>query len=1191
MHLRRIEAYGFKSFADKIELDFNNGVTCIVGPNGCGKSNVSDAIRWVLGEQSAKVLRCKNMQEIIFNGTANRKALGYCEVSLFFDNTDKTYNIDCEELTITRKLYRSGDSEYYINKEKARLKDILDLFRDTGIGKDGYSVVGQGKIDAFLSAKPEDRRQIFEEAAGISKYKAKRLEATRKLEKTANNIEIIKGSLASYEQRIAPLEKQAKITLKARTLRERLKILEVNHYIYLTEHNSELKASLQSKLNDVEIKLKELSTSKQKCDWKYNAVGEELENLDSLYASLTSKRLELSVEYTKKEGKNRELSVELEALKKNIDRLDTEIKEKTFAIATHEKSKESSNNEHQQTIKEFCEAQNAEQELANLCEELSKAVERQKQEKEITNEMLYNSMGVWSNKNADLSRIEAEIRGLKAAKEESEDNIDKLKRELKEEDKKLAEKELSLSAYIADREEKYSLKKDINEAYEKKLSVLQESEDSKNELRDSITRLNSRMENLENNKNLYSNYDYAIRFLMNQKDERVKSKILGVLGSVISTSPQFATAIEVALGGSVGNIITKDQQDTSYLIDFLNINKGGRATFAPLSAMRPKPLEDRFLEALDEEGCYGVAADLVKYDRQFRPVIETFLGRVIVVSDKPTAVRMVEKYRNAFRIVTLDGAHYANNGTVTGGKREESDTRLLSMESDIAEGKKQLEKLKKSLAIISDDIVDLQKELKELENNSRALTDIIIGLDKRIGAEEQGKLFIVASKARIEGEIAKINQNLQKINDELTANNALYKITQSEVNSKSNEKLDSSEVLSELGRKLTEKEGQLAKATEKRTQALLRVKSLENKLSEIEKNIKFTAVSIDRLTKEINENDAVLCTERSRSEVIVKEIERIALESASSAELDEIKQKLEDMDGKKLTLKLNRDELFREIQATTDALQKVVDSKARYEANLENLDKEIVAVSEKMSEDYNLSTEEIMALREDGYEDNKGVAESKVLKKDIASLGDINEMAVEDLEEISAEYNKLKVHFDDVSAAKLELELTIADLTKKMEIIFAESFEKIKVNFSQVFTELFDGGRGYLDLDMEKGMSILDAGIKIEAEPPGKKLQNIDLLSGGERAMTAIAIIYAIIKLHPMPFCVLDEVDAPLDDSNADIFAKYLRKFSKNTQFIIVSHRKPTMELADQLYGITMQEKGVSKNLTVKLSEALKIAE
>lgn len=324
--------------------------------------------------------------------------------------------------------------------------------------------------------------------------------------------------------------------------------------------------------------------------------------------------------------------------------------------------------------------------------------------------------------------------------------------------------------------------------------------------------------------------------------------------------------------------------------------------------------------------------------------------------------------------------------------------------------------------------------------------------------------------------------------------------------------------------------------------------------------------------------------------MLKKEIERIALESADSAELDEINKELGAMDGKKLSLKLSRDELFREIQSTSDALQKVVDAKARFEANLENLDKEIVAVSEKMQEDYNLSEQDIYAMRLSDYEDNKGVADSKVLKKDIISLGDINEMAVEDLEEISAEYNKLKMHFDDINAAKLELEITIADLTKKMEINFAESFEKIKINFAQVFSELFDGGKGVLDLDMQKDMSVLDAGIIIEAQPPGKKLQNIDLLSGGERAMTAIAIIYAIIKLHPMPFCVLDEVDAPLDDSNADIFAKYLRKFSKSTQFILVSHRKPTMELADQLYGITMQEKGISKNLKVKLNEALKIA-
>lgn len=1190
MHLKKIIAYGFKSFADKLELDFNNGVTCIVGPNGCGKSNVSDAIRWVLGEQSPKILRCKNMQEIIFNGTTNRKALGYCEVTLVFDNEERAYAVDSEELIITRKLYRSGDSEYYINTNKVRLKDVLDIFRDTGIGKDGYSVVGQGKIDSFLSAKPEDRRQIFEEAAGISKYKAKRTEASRKLDKTASNIEIIKGSLASYEQRIAPLQKQAVVTLKARTLRERLKTLEVNHYIYLTEHNAELKNALKEKLSNADSKLNELSQIKSSNDIKYNAIGEEIANLDMLYSELTTKRLDLSVAFARKEGKTRELSIELENLQKNINRLESEVKEKTFAIETHQKSKDSSNLEQQQTIRDYCDAQGKEEELGALCQDLSQAVERQKQEKEITNEMLYNSMGVWGNKNAELSRIEAELRGLRATKTENEDNLDKLKKELKEQEISLKERDNSLESYNKDRKEKYNLKKDINEAYSQKLKEFQQTEDSRNELRDTITRLSSKIENLENNKNMYSNYDYAIRFLMNQKDEKIKSKILGVLGSVISTSPQFATAIEVALGGNVGNIITRDQQDTSYLIDFLNINRGGRATFAPISSMRPRPLEDQFLDALGEDGCYGIAADLIKYDRQFRPIIETFLGRVVVVEDKQTAIKMATKYRNAFRIVTLDGAHYANNGTVSGGKKETSDVRLLSMETDITEGKKQLEKHKKSLAIISEELSDLEKELKELENNSKVLTDIIITLDKKISSDEQSKQYIVASIAKLDGEMLKITNNLQKINEGITLNSTLFKVTELEVNSKSNEKLDTNVVLSELANKLNEKEKLLHDATEKRTQALIKVKNLESKLSEIEKNIKFTSVSIDRLTKEITENDSILCTEKSRCEIVTKEIERVALESADSAELEIINKELGEMDGKKLKLKLSRDELYREIQNNSDALQKVVDSKARFEANLENLDKEIIAVTEKMQEDYNLSEQDIYAMKVDDYDDSRGVADSKVLKKDLASLGDINEMAVEDLEEISAEYNKLKVHFDDINAAKLELEITIADLTKKMEINFSESFEKIKVNFAQVFSELFDGGKGVLDLDMQKDMSVLDAGIIIEAQPPGKKLQNIDLLSGGERAMTAIAIIYAIIKLHPMPFCVLDEVDAPLDDTNADIFAKYLRKFSKSTQFILVSHRKPTMELADQLYGITMQEKGISKNLNVKLSEALKIA-
>ncbi len=1189
MRLKRLEAYGFKSFADKLVLDFNEGVTCIVGPNGCGKSNISDAIRWVLGEQSPKKLRGKNMQEVIFSGTESRKALGYCEVTLIFDNEDRTYDVDADEVIIKRKLFRSGDSEYYINNKQVRLLDVTDLFRDTGIGKDGYSVVGQGKIDSLLSAKPEERRQVFEEAAGISKYKAKRQISQNKLLKTNDNLLRIKDKLEVYETRMAPLIKQSEEALKARELKSRLKNCEVNHYIYLTEHHAEEKKTVANRLASLDRSLADSEKERDILADEYAELQEKVRTTDEEYRRLTDEKLEISIRLSQKTGQNNLKLQQLETVREGINRLKGELKEKNSAINDHTAALDAYKKEQQEVIAKIVSTKKDEEAAEERLKKADEEVDRQREQIDVTNSMLLSSADAWGQINGGLSQLKTEIVLLEKSREENKNLLEEKTAELKEATKLLTDLEEEIAYKTADREEKKGFRKDIDGQYAKKLADCDEAQDQYNEIRGTVAKLTSKIEYLEAGKNSYSSYDAAVRFLMNA-EPAVKSKVLGVVGSVISTPSQFATAIEVALGGNINNMITADQRDTSYLIDYLNANRGGRGTFLPLEAMRPRPLEDAYMDALDEEGCYGLAADLVKYERRFRPAIETLLGRVVVVDTKDTAVRMVRTYRNAFRIVTLDGAHYAVNGAVSGGRKEGADTRLLRVEADLNDTKKSLDNQNRMLSALSEELTELRAKLKEMETASRVLDGIIAKLDKDIGVCEQKKASAESEVARLRKESDLLKETIASAGREIETKKAMFAAENAKIDSTSSERVDANELLEKLAIRLKEKEREREKISSERTEIILLAKQLESKLSEIEKSIVISTRTVERLTRETADADVQIRMAESEEKAVTAELEKLAAELSGNDELVAVQEKIDLMDKEKVTFAERTETLRRKEQKNSEILASLSAAKAKAEASLERIDSEIRAAGERVMEEYGLDYRGACELKDYDYDDEKGMQEAKVLRRELAKLGDINEKAVEDLATMNAEYADLKLHYDDITEAKASLEDTIKDLTAKMEKNFAESFEKIKVNFAEVFKELFGGGKGMLDLEMERNTSILEAGIIIAAEPPGKRLQNIDLLSGGERAMTAIALIFAIIKLHPMPFCVLDEVDAPLDDNNAATYAKYLRKFSKGTQFIIVSHRKPTMQLADALYGITMQEKGVSKFFSTQFKDAQKFA-
>ncbi len=1195
MHLKRLEAYGFKSFADKLQLDFTTGVTCIVGPNGCGKSNVCDAIKWVLGEQNAKNIRSgghgKTMQEVIFKGTNNRKPMGYCEVSLVFDNVDRAYDVDFDELIITRKLYRSGDSEYYINNKKAKLKEIVNLFRDTGIGKDGYSVVGQGQIDAILSAKPEDRRQIFEEAAGISKYKADRKEATGRLERALINVRTLEEQMKVLEDVIKPLRVQAQVAAKARNLDERIRVLDINHFLYVCDHSEEQRKKLREKLERETEELKAVSTRQEEVTAEYKAAQEQLAGIDETYKVLNAKKVQLSVEEAthKKEG---------EHFAESLEKADGDIKKYTEEVQSKEKQLELNRTLEQEYIKEteeksqeLLQAKSNEKNAIEKYNALNDEVAVKQNEINLTNQALLSTVDKTGEINADIAKLTAQKMALEENIDRRNQEIEDHKAEIKKNAKEITELDELYESKKAEVEKKRQEHKNLQESYAVIDDNLTEAENKYRECYGTIANLKGRLNLLEASRSNYSNYDHAVKFLMTSSDSDVKRSICGVLGNIIKViAPKFSTAIDIALGNNINNIVTETSSDASFLINKLKTAGAGKCTFLPLDMMRPRPLEAIYDAALNEDGCYGVATDLIRFDEKYRPAIEVMLGRVVVCEDLDSAVYIAKKYRNAFRIVTLDGENVAVSGAMTGGSKGAGETHILSLENDIAEVNKALKNKSKEYELLSGSIEETRSKKQEVTTAISVIGNIITKLRGDMETTEKQKIYLSQAKARHEFEVDRLISlnNADKL--ELAKKNTQIAIQSKETDSEKQKRYGSTDALTVLADELAKLKKELSDADEKRTEMLNNTKSVEMELSSLKSSLIVTQKSIDRLGAEILEAKSILETRTTERDNLLAEIQRIADLAGESEELKQVIQQINDLDSKKFELNQVMEKKYRESSELAEKSTLVSDRKARTETQLENIDIEIDSLQKSIQENYQLSVEEASEYRLEEYNDVSGMAENKILKKERIALGPVNETAEESLALHEKDYDEKKVHYDDIVKAKEMLEETINDLTEKMESIFVESFDKIKTNFSEIFNLLFDGGKGRLELDIMPGQSVLDAGIIIEAEPPGKRLQNITLLSGGERALTAIAIIFAIIKLHPMPFCVLDEVDAPLDDSNAAIYARFLQKYSKNTQFIIISHRKPTMELADELYGITMQEQGVSKHLSIKLSDALKMA-
>jgi len=1193
MKFKKLEIYGFKSFADKLEVKFENGITGIVGPNGCGKSNVADSIRWVMGEQSAKSMRGSSMQDVIFNGTETRKPQSFSEVSLVFDNTSKIFPVDFDEVTLTRKLYRSGESEYLINRNPCRLKDITDILHDSGLGKESYAVIGQGKIDSLLSAKPEERRMVFEEAAGISKFKGRKLEAERKLDRTRDNLTRLNDIITELESRLGPLTRQSENAKKFLELRERLKILELNIYVYQYDYAAVNKAAINQKLDAIneELELKNRELEKALSDYNNSAL--KIQELDETIEALRDELLNLTVGLEKKSGEAKLINEKIANLKENRDKLDIAIKQDQILTESLERALEENKKElsYQKTCISELEKQ-SEKVNDEYLEIAGRLIAGEKFAEEQEGE-IYSALDRLGDVKSNLSSLKTEKQVMLDKKDEMiqrKAELEKVIASLKgehDEAKALFEK---LESEIDSLKENHQSLIDKNNGLDlKNGEYLNELEDKKAEFLQKQSRARILAEMQEDNEG----YIISVKRLLEQSktNSTLGGMIVGVVAKLMKVPEKLETAIEMALGASVQNIVTKNEEDAKYIVNFLKQNRYGRATFLPISSVKERNVPVSVMSKLSARGVLGIASELISYDKKLEPIFKHLLGGTVIVDNLDNAVELARATAYSVKLVTLDGDIINPQGSISGGSRKESSSNLIGREREIADLNKELLTEKEEIRVL---LEKRQKLLEQIAKNS----ELISSLSEKLHQKEVESAKATENMYRLEDMVTSsekdkrsVEFSIETILDRLEAIENALKQTSEEAKQVSDKKDEASEnkrregsrfdVLrkqrEELYDHLTELKVKLAAASSK-------VLSLEGEVERQESRLADSALR----TRENKLEYQRTLTSLTEYQEMMDEMSKESAYKENMAALQEVRDKLANLDTYKSKLQSDMNDADQKKMALSGEIQRASEKKTKEEMNLAKVDTDIEAMQERVWDEYNMTYANAAEERLENFDLHEGLTESAKIKKQISSLGYVNVAAIEELQEVSARYEDLASQRDDLKQAEADLLKIIKELTTEMESRFKTQFDQININFQKTFKELFGGGKAELRLDSSEELGLLECGIDIIAEPPGKKLQSITLLSGGEKALTAVAILFAILKLRPMPFCVLDEIEAALDDANVERFAKYLKNFSSDTQFIVITHRKPTMELADCLYGVTMEEKGVSKMVSVKLSDAVK---
>ncbi len=1185
MFLKRLEVFGFKSFAERLDISFSNGITAIVGPNGSGKSNVSDAVRWVLGEQSAKQLRGANMADVIFKGTESRKPLSYCEVSLIFDNEDKGLDIEYSEVVITRRLYRSGESEYYINRNGCRLKDIITLFQDTGIGKEGYSIVGQGKIENILSAKQDVRRAVFEEAAGIVKYKTRKEEAERKLQHTSDNLMRINDIIDTLEERIEPLGQQAETAKEYLQLREQLRSIEVNFYLIQNELAVERRKQYNLQLEGIDQEKEEKSQHVEKLIKENEVLDAQLNEKELELSTIRQKLLELTAGNENLSGQISVLDERIQNILSGIERVNNELDSNEKRIKSMQDAINGDTGVEEEKRKAIEEKQAEIKTLeADVSSREESLLKESRELEELKAEMLSN-INKLSDVKSNISRLETMKSSISQRKEKIALMAEQIRLQRTSIDEALKEQLSDTEEYDREKAVLLNEKEQLKAQWQQLYFERDNANENLSTLKQELNGAQSRLRVLEDLKRDHEGFNFSVKRLLqkSEQDLEIKSHISGVIAQIISVPEKYEVAIEAALGSAMQNIVTPTEEDAKVLIEFLRKTDSGRATFLPISAMQARNMDEREKRASSINGCFGAASSLVSFDSKYKNVIENLLGRTVICDDLDTGIAIQRSCGYSLKVVTLKGDVMNAGGSMSGGSQRQKTTSILGREREIDELNKIIQDKNKEIIRINDIVENFEREYNNFESKVSEADNKLHELDIKFAhdIEKLNKLKAdmqasVDSENELKLEEEQLNDTLNEVKTELENINTMQGNFENS-NTESQASINARQ--SEYNKKQLEKE----KLVEKLTDARIECAGLEKELDAIVNN----AHRMGELIENLEEAKVKLLAEginlEKQLEEAKKEKEDTILKTGSmQTELLDVQEleKTEESARESINslLKENEEKRRRFEQEIYDAGER----RHKVELAVSKVDNDLSYLENRIWEEYELTQATAEEFRDPDFKQTGAQTEINRLKKAISALGNVNVNAIDEYVETKERFDDLSSQRDDLEKAAGDLRQIIEELTKKMDKQFKEQFELINKHFTKTFSELFGGGKA--ELKLQDGENSLDADIEIVAQPPGKSLQLLSLLSGGERALTAIAILFAMLKLKPTPFCILDEIEAALDEANVGNFATYLRKFAQNTQFIVITHRKPTMEEADSLYGVAMEEKGVSKIVSVKLT-------
>ena len=1182
MYLKRLELKGFKSFPTKTDVLFNEGITAIVGPNGSGKSNISDAVRWVLGEQSIKSLRGDKLEDVVFAGTDTKKAMNYCEVALTIDNSDKKLELEYSEITIKRRAYRSGESEFFLNNKPCRLKDIKELLLDTGIGKDGYSIIEQGKVDEILSNNPSNRRKVFDEACGISKYRYKKQEAERNLKNTTENLNRIEDIYIEIENQLKPLETQQRKAKKYLEIKESLKKLEVNNYINEVEnldvqveesikHEKVLKDQMdliKSKKENLEKSIIENNEEIENFDIKINKT---IEYINTIKGVINKKYSELSV----LNEKNKNCNNDINRYNSELKDINIKIENNKIELNNLKENKENISRSLKETENKVCEFENKNKDKKEVINEISKNIESLKDEIINLLDFKQESVNKLSTLNANLENIENRTDIIELEIKSIKDNISQKKEEILNLNNQKQER-LNLTNKL--KQELISINKNLE-----KFRI--DDENLNNDIQKTkfkINEYNSKLHIYKDMEKHYEGFNKGVKEVLKNKN---LEGIFGALGQVISSSQKYEKALEASLGAYMQNIITKDEESAKKAINYLKKSNLGRVTFLPLNIIKSNKINVNTINSKTK--FIGIASDLVNFDEKYKNIIENVLGKTIVIENMDEAIKFAKETNHRYKVVTLDGEILNPGGSLTGGTLR-TNVNILSRKRLITEFSENIEKEKEKLITLEKEKENIKTNVDENIKKSEFINNNLLENDKELVANN-------TNIKNIESEVLNLNASLQKLESEKLSLNenleyilAKSKTLKEDINTLDKKHLENKDKIE----KLTSELSNINDGYEDDKSKFDNLNIEYAKLNQIYQSI---IKDIERIQQEINlQNGSIENTKNLLEESkinILKIQEQITIETSEKENLEkqivDENKKLDLKKEEKQSIKKNRDNLNSESKNIDRQYIEINESLFKIENKIERLKSSKENYINKLIEEYELSLDEAINLKDENIVIDK--KELDELKRQIKALGNVNLDSIKEYEEIKERYDFYSEQKKDLEDSIEVIFKLIKDLEENMKKEFSENFELISENFKFVYKKLFGGGTGELKI-LDKN-NILESDIEIIAQPPGKKMKNLNLLSGGEKALTAISILFSILLAKPTPFCILDEIEAPLDDANIYRFGEFLKELSKDTQFISITHRRGTMEVADYIYGVTMQEKAISKVISLNLKDAQKLTE